>query len=73
MAEIVSSKMFAYHAGERDFRAGLPSPKCDMSDEAWEGQLDELQVRWLGWMMARARVLTRQDKVRGWAEDGDPL
>jgi len=72
-AEVIDSRYLALMSGRRAFRDGLPKPIDKWTDDQWMGRCCEGQCRLLGWMLERAMVLMEQDRVRSWAEEGEPL
>jgi hypothetical protein len=69
----VDSRWMAFLAGRKAFRDGAPKPVDEWTDDQWRGRCCEGQCRLLGWMLERAMMLIKQDRIRAWAEEGKPL
>lgn len=65
--------VLAFLRGAKLFRDGKPRPACDLRDEVWACQLGQAETEYLGWMLARALVLMKADRVRHYIEEGHDL
>lgn len=71
MAGEVSARMLAFHRGAKAFKDGKPRPHQPPDEDFNPCTLPACE--WLGWMMERGKVLTRQWRVRDFIEHGHPL